>query len=132
MQHAPNILVVDDSATTRAVVRRTIGLAGTPVGQVLEAENGLEALAVIREWRVDLVLLDLHMPGMGGVELAGALRANPATRDIPVVVVSAEPCAGRIEQLKAGGVRGYIRKPFRPEQVRDVIRHFLGGTADAA
>ncbi|MDB5294044.1 MAG: response regulator [Phycisphaerales bacterium] len=122
-----NILVVDDSATTRAVVKRTIALSGAAVGDVFEAGDGNAALGVIRSRKVDLVLLDLHMPGMGGVELAGILHGDPATRDIPIVVISAEPSAGRIEALKAGGVRGYVRKPFRPEQVRDVIHHFLGG-----
>jgi two-component system chemotaxis response regulator CheY len=92
---------------------------------VYEAPSGTAALEVLRTRRVDVVLTDLHMPGMGGVELTRRMQADPAMRPIPVVVVSAEPSAARLQELRADGVRGVVRKPFTPEQVRDAVRGVL-------
>jgi hypothetical protein len=77
-----NILIVDDSATTRAIIKRTIALAGLTGGDVYEAPSGTAALEVLRTRRVDVVLTDLHMPGMGGVELTRRMQADPAMRPI--------------------------------------------------
>ena len=126
-----DILIVDDSATTRAIIRRSIQMAGVPVGTIHEAENGVMALDVVAASHVDVVLADLHMPQMDGVELTRRLMASPATRDIPVVIISAEPDQAKIDALKQQGARGYLRKPFRPEGVRDVINQVLGGIQHA-
>lgn len=122
-----DILIVDDSATTRAIIRRSIQMADVPAANLYEAENGLAALDVVAARHVDIVLADLHMPQMDGVELTRRLLANPATKGIPVVIISAEPDQAKIEALKQQGARGYLRKPFRPEGVRDVITELLGG-----
>jgi two-component system chemotaxis response regulator CheY len=122
-----DILIVDDSATTRAIIRRSIQMADVPAANVYEAENGLAALDVVVARHVDIVLADLHMPQMDGVELTRRLLADPATKGIPVVIISAEPDQAKIDALKQQGARGYLRKPFRPEGVRDVITELLGG-----
>jgi two-component system chemotaxis response regulator CheY len=122
-----DILIVDDSATTRAIIRRSIQMADVPAANVYEAENGLAALDVVAARHVDIVLADLHMPQMDGVELTRRLLADPATKGIPVVIISAEPDQAKIDALKQQGARGYLRKPFRPEGVRDVITELLGG-----
>lgn len=121
-----DILIVDDSATTRAVIKRTIQMAQIPIGQLYQADSGKAALDVIAQNRVDLVLADLHMPIMGGMEMTFKLRANPATAAIPVVVVSAEPNQEHLDQLRGAGVKSIIRKPFTPEQVRTAICETLG------
>lgn len=126
-----DILIVDDSATTRAIIKRSIQMADLPVGSFHEAENGAAALDVVAASHVDLVLADLHMPQMDGVELTRRLLGNPTTKDIPVVIISAEPDQAKLDALKQQGVRGYIRKPFRPEGIRDVITELLGGTEHA-
>lgn len=123
-----NILIVDDSAVTRAAIKRTLCLAGMSLSSIFEAGNGHAALEVLENVRVDLVLADLHMPEMDGVEMTSRILANDATKDIPVMVVSAEPSAQRLEQLKQSGVRGYIRKPFTPEQIRRGIADILQPT----
>lgn len=123
---AYNILIVDDSATTRGVIKRTIKLAGVPFGQLLEAANGKLALEVMAANTVDLVLADLNMPEMGGVEMTHIMRADLRFKDIPVVVISAEPNVHKLEELKKDNIRGYIRKPFTPEGVRDIIQQTLG------
>lgn len=120
-----DILIVDDSATTRAMIKRTLTLAQLPIGQCLEAANGKAALDLLSARTVDLVLADLHMPEMGGVEMTARILADERTRRIPVVVVSAEPNASRLEALKRQGVRGCVRKPFTPEMIRKVVTEIL-------
>ena len=124
---AYNILIVDDSATTRAMIRRTIQLAQVPVANLFEAADGQQALEVLENVRVDLVLADLNMPLMDGIEMTQRMRGCEETRDTPVVVVSADPNARHHEALKTAGIQGYVRKPFTPESVRDVINTVLGG-----
>lgn len=127
-----NVLIVDDSATTRALIKRTLRLAKLPGGEVFEASHGFEALAVMDRFHVDLVLADLHMPQMGGVELTRAMRADESTREIPVVIVSAEPNSETLDNLRrTPGVRGCIRKPFTPEMVRDVVGAILAEVSHA-
>jgi two-component system chemotaxis response regulator CheY len=122
-----NILIVDDSATTRAMIKRAVQLSGAAEGgKVLEAENGRHGLAVLTVTHVDLVLADLHMPEMTGVEMTQRMLADAKLRHVPVVVVSAEPSTEKLEQLKSQGVRNYVRKPFTPEAIRNVINQTLG------
>lgn len=121
-----NILIVDDSATTRAMIKRTIQLSQVPVANLFEAGHGQEALEVLEHVRVDLVLADLNMPQMNGIELTQRMRGREEMRDIPVIVVSADPNARHHEALRESGIQGYVRKPFTPESVRDTINAVLG------
>lgn len=123
---AYNILIVDDSLTTRRVIAKTLDLAGVAVGELYQAANGREALEILREHWVDVVFSDLNMPEMGGLELIEQMAADSALSSVPVVVISTEGSRERVEELKRKGIRAYIRKPFHPEQVRDVIRDVLG------
>lgn len=123
---ALNILLVDDSTTVRAVIARSLELAGVPVGTLHQAGNGREALAVLgREW-IDLVFADINMPVMNGVEMIEKMREDGLLQTIPVVIVSTEGSVSRIEQLRAAGVRAYIRKPFTPELLRQVVEDTVG------
>jgi two-component system chemotaxis response regulator CheY len=124
---AHSILIVDDSATTRALIKRVISMCGIEVGRIDEAGNGKAALERLAAAPSDLVLADLNMPEMDGVEMAGRILADPRLRHIPVIVISAEPQRERLEQLKRQGIRGYLRKPFTPESIRDVITGIFGG-----
>lgn len=121
-----NILIVDDSATTRAIIAKTIQMAQIPVGHLGEAVNGQEALEELDKQWYDLVLTDLHMPVMNGVELVKQMRSRNLLSTVPVVVVTSEGGQDRIDQLKQWGVRAYIRKPFTPEQMTTVIHEMLG------
>jgi len=127
---ALNILVVDDSATVRAVIAKTLQLSGVAIGAIHTAANGQEALAVMKEQWIDLVFSDINMPVMGGIEMIHQMQREDVLRNIPVVVVSTEGSAARIEQMKAQGVRAYIRKPFTPEMVRTVVEDILGPHAE--
>ena len=122
------ILVVDDSATIRAVIGKTLGLAGVPVAQLHEAANGREALEVLGAQSIDLVFADINMPEMNGLEMVERMSADGMLQTVPVVMVSTEGSRTRIEQLLARGVRAYIRKPFTPEGIKRVVDEVLGGS----
>ena len=125
-----NILIVDDSATTRAMIKRTIKLAQVPAENLFEAENGQAALDVLENVHVDLVVADLNMPTMNGFEMTRRMIANPATSSIPVVLVSAEPNAVEFAE-NHGGIKACLPKPFAPEDMRAVIQKVLEGQPHA-
>lgn len=118
---AMNILIVDDSDVIRAMIARTIRLANIELGTVHEASNGREALDVLAEEWVDLVLADINMPVMNGAEMLAIMRESSDMSDVPVIVVSSEGATQRIEELTGNGVVAWVRKPFTPEEIRDVI-----------
>ncbi len=120
------ILIADDSAIVRAMVKKAVAMAGLDVGQVHEAGNGKEALAVLRRIWIDIVFADINMPEMTGTELVRHMKADLALASTPVVIVSSEQSQARIDELKASGARAYLTKPFRPEQFREVVENLLG------
>ena len=121
-----NILIVDDSATIRAVMKKTLSLAGIQTHNVLQAENGKEALDTLgKEW-IDLIFADINMPVMNGVEMIEKMRQDGLLKTIPVVVVSTEGSQSRINQLKDKGITAYIRKPFQPEDFKTIIENITG------
>ena len=123
--HDPNILIVDDSAMTRRMIRRVIDMAEIHVGRISEAPDGQAALAVMVAERIDLVLADLNMPVMDGFEMIRHMRQSEALKHIPIIVISAQPDTDQIEHLKSQGVANYLPKPFTPEAVRDLIGPLL-------
>lgn len=125
---ALNILVVDDSATVRAVIAKTFNIAGVDVGELHEAENGEEALTLLADNWIDIVFADINMPVMGGIEMVEKMNEKGMLDTIPVVIVSTEGSKTRIDQLMAKGVSGYIRKPFTPEVICNVIDDIVGAT----
>ncbi len=122
-----NILIVDDSETVRAVLARTLEMAGVAVSTLHQAANGEEALELMKNNWIDLVFSDINMPGMGGVEMIERMRESDLLGTVPVVVVSTEGSKTRIDDLLSKGVRAYIRKPFTPEKVKAVVEELLGG-----
>ena len=121
-----SVLIVDDSATVRAVITKTLDLAGVPVACLYEASNGKEALDILAEHRIDLLFSDINMPVMSGVEMIERMAARGLLERISVVVVSTEGSATRIEQLKSKGVSAYLRKPVAPETIRKVVDDIVG------
>jgi len=122
-----SILVADDSAIVRTMVKKAIAMAGLPVGHVYEAANGREALEVLRRTWIDVVFADINMPEMTGAELLQAMKADPALASTPVVIVSSERSEARIAEMQRCGARAYVKKPFRPEQFRAVVTGILAG-----
>ncbi len=126
-----DILIVDDSATIRSVMRRTVRMIGLDVGEIFEAANGIEALAQLGEHQVAVMLVDINMPTMNGIQLLTRMKQNDKLKDIPIVIASTEGSRKRIDQLRELGVAGYVRKPFQPEQLREVLIPLLGVTQNA-
>ncbi len=121
-----NVLIVDDSSLTRKAIRRIVDMIALDVERIFEAENGVGALKILDEAHIQLVLADLNMPEMGGIEMIYRMRGNEATRDIPVVIVSTESSTTVIEGLLADGAKDYLHKPFTPEEFREVLTRAVG------
>ncbi|UCG17277.1 MAG: response regulator [Phycisphaerales bacterium] len=126
-----NVLIVDDSATIRQMVKRTLHIAGLDVGAVFEASNGVEALAQLNDHEVACLVVDINMPTMNGIQLLTRIKKNARLKDIPIVITSTEGSRKRITQMEDLGAFEYLRKPFRPEQLRDVLKPLLGVVDDA-
>ncbi|MBU0639182.1 MAG: response regulator [Planctomycetes bacterium] len=121
-----NILIVDDSAIMRQMIKRTLAMSRLDIDEVYEASNGIEALAKMSEHSVAVVLVDINMPVMNGAQLISRMRVDERLRDVPLIVASTEGSETRIQELLDSGARGYVRKPFQPEQLRDVLAPILG------
>ncbi len=122
-----HVLVVDDSPVMRKMVIRVLGMSGLPIESVHEACQGREALDVLaRESAINLGLFDVNMPVLNGEELVVQIRAEPKIAGLPVIMVSTEGSAERIERLKRLGA-AFIRKPFGPEALLDAIISATGG-----
>jgi two-component system chemotaxis response regulator CheY len=115
------ILIVDDSAMMRALIKRVIKLADVPVDEILEASNGAEALGLLKSHDVQVLLTDINMPVMTGAELLREIAHNERWRDLRRVIISTDGSAARREQAADLDVRLYLEKPFGVEVLRDVL-----------
>ena len=102
-------------------------MAGVPIGEVYFAENGIKALQILKKEWVDLAFTDINMPEMSGMELVQTMSEDEELRDIPIVVVSTEGSQTRIDELRSHGIRAYIRKPFTPEELKQVVDNLMEG-----
>ncbi|NPV05755.1 MAG: response regulator [Syntrophaceae bacterium] len=121
-----NLLIVDDSSSMRSVVKKIVGLSGIGVNRLLEAENGRRALEILGDNWVDAVMLDINMPEMNGLELLRKMSEDDLLKNIPVVMMSTEASDAHVKTALELGARGFIRKPFLPEDVRRMLLGVLG------
>jgi two-component system, chemotaxis family, chemotaxis protein CheY len=124
-----DILIVDDSATMRAVIRRVIGLTDVSVGTIHEAANGREALKILEANSVQAVFTDINMPVMNGVELLREMATRESWNETLRIVISTDGSRLRREEARDLRATLYIEKPFRPEVVRDVLSQIAGAGA---
>ena len=122
-------LIIDDSSVMRKIVERSLRQAGVALTEVLEAGNGAEALGVLGERSVDLILCDINMPVMDGLEFVRQLQTLDKGKSTPVVMITTEGSESHVVQALSYGARGYIRKPFTPDQVREHVLPILDGKA---
>jgi two-component system chemotaxis response regulator CheY len=125
-----NVLIVDDSALTRIAIKRVLEMVELDVDRIFEAENGAKALDTLDQNKIDLVLADLNMPQMGGVELIKKMKEQESFANIPVIVVSTESSVTRIKELLAQGIKDYLHKPFTPEEFRTLLARNLVASTD--
>jgi two-component system, chemotaxis family, chemotaxis protein CheY len=120
------ILIVDDSSVMRKILERSLRQAGVELSLVHQAGNGAEALAVLAENQVDLILCDINMPVMDGLEFVKQLPGVENAKGAPVIMITTEGSESHVVQALSAGAKGYIRKPFTPEQVRAHVLPLLG------
>jgi two-component system chemotaxis response regulator CheY len=118
-------LIVDDSSVMRKIVERALRQAGVAFAKVHEASNVVEALDVLRQHSVELILSDINMPSMDGLEFLRQMRAQNLAADVPVVMITTESSQEQVREALLAGACGYIRKPFTAEQVKDRILPLL-------
>lgn len=119
------VLIVDDSSVMRKIVERSLQRADMNLVQVLEAGNGMEAIAALNGNKVDLILCDINMPVMDGLEFVKQLPSVENAKGVPVVMITTEGSEDHVVQALSAGARGYIRKPFTPDQVKDHVLPLL-------
>jgi two-component system, chemotaxis family, chemotaxis protein CheY len=122
-------LIVDDSSVMRKIVERSLRQAGLDLAQVTEAGNGAEALTALSRNPVDLILCDINMPVMDGIEFVRHLQSVEQAKGVPVVMITTEGSESHVVQALSAGARGYIRKPFTAEQVKEHVLPVLGTKA---
>lgn len=120
-----NILLVDDSNVVKAVLKKILNGSDLSINQIMEAANGVEALKVLNSNSIDLVITDINMPSMDGIELIERMRLDMMLNNVPVIVISTEGSLTRITNLEEMGIKGYVRKPFVAEDILAVVREIL-------
>lgn len=126
---AHSVLIIDDSILMRTALKRTIENSDVGLDQIFEVENGQQALDFLSSNTVGLILTDLNMPVMDGIELIHRLKASNEYCDIPVIVITTESSTSQIENLKAEGIDDFLNKPFTSEEFKTVITRNLNALA---
>jgi two-component system, chemotaxis family, chemotaxis protein CheY len=119
------VLVVDDSAMMRKVVLRVLKMADVEFESALEAGDGNEALALLREHQVALIMCDINMPVMSGLQLLQQIKEEKLAVGVPIVMVTTENSEPQVRQAILAGARGYIRKPFTVDHIKNNVRPLL-------
>ncbi|MFP5248692.1 MAG: response regulator [Acidobacteriota bacterium] len=119
------VLIVDDSSVMRKIIERALRQAGIEQLEVHEAASGNEALAFLSEAQVDLILSDINMPSMDGLELLRQLRARQAAHGVPVVMITTESSEQHVMQAIEAGAKGFLRKPFTVDEVKERVLRLL-------
>jgi two-component system, chemotaxis family, chemotaxis protein CheY len=120
-----DVLVVDDSAAIRKILQRVLRQTGMAINTIHEAGDGQEALNVLRSHKVDLVLTDINMPKMDGLELLAAVKKTPDWVDVPVVMITTEGGETKVAEAVRLGAAGYVRKPFTADQIKEKLAGIL-------
>ena len=120
-----DVLIVDDSPAMRSFIGRVLEMSGIEVGARLEAGHGAEALDVLANNWVDVILTDINMPVMNGEEFLAEVSRRGAWGGIPILVISTDSTGARVERMLSLGAKGYVKKPFSPESLREELERVL-------
>jgi two-component system, chemotaxis family, chemotaxis protein CheY len=116
-----DVLVVDDSAAIRKILQRVLRQTGMAINEIHEAGDGQEALKLLRARRIDLVLTDINMPRMDGLELLAAIKGSSEWAAVPVVMITTEGGEAKVAEAVRLGAAAYVRKPFTADQIKDKL-----------
>ena len=119
------VLIVDDSAAIRKILHRVLMQAEVPLGKVHEANDGMEALEKLKAEKVGLILSDINMPNMDGIELLGKLKADATFKSVPILMVTTEGSQAKVLQALELGANGYVRKPMTKSELMAAIASVL-------
>ena len=118
------ILIAEDSSTMRSLIVSTISAMGDY--QLIEAANGFEALRILPREKVDLVITDINMPDINGLELISFIKNNPNYKETPLFIISTEGSEKDRDKGLSLGADAYLVKPFNPVELQDLVRQYLG------
>jgi two-component system chemotaxis response regulator CheY len=125
MDRAMDVLIVDDSAAIRKILRRVLAQAELPLGVIYEAGDGLEAIDSLRRQPVRLILSDINMPNMDGLRFLSEVKANPEWKEIAFIVITTEGSQAKVLEAVQLGASGYVRKPFTADEIKDKLSGIL-------
>ena len=120
-----DVLIVDDSAAIRKILQRVLQQANLPLGKILEAGDGREAMEALKNQKVGLILSDINMPNMDGLQMLGQLKADDQWKHVPVIMISTEGSQTKVMEAVQLGARGFVRKPFTAEQIKEKLATIL-------
>ncbi len=118
---ALDVLIVDDSAAIRKILQRVLRQTEMPIGNIYEAGDGIEALAMLEKETVGLILSDINMPNMDGLEMLGKIKSMDAYKAVPVIMITTEGNQNKVMEAVSLGAAGYVRKPFTTEQIKEKL-----------
>jgi two-component system, chemotaxis family, chemotaxis protein CheY len=116
-----DVMIVDDSAAIRKILRRVLAQAEVPTGEIHEASDGVEAFDILKTQTVQLILCDINMPNMDGIELLEKVKGTEKLRDVPFLMVTTEGSQARVMQALELGAVGYVKKPFTAAQIKEKL-----------
>lgn len=116
-----DVLIVDDSAAIRKILQRVLRQAEMSIGEVFEAGDGVEALAALKDHKVGLILSDINMPNMDGLQLLSQIRASAEWKNLPILMITTEGSQNKVLEAVNLGASGYVRKPFTADQIKEKL-----------
>ena len=118
---ALDVLIVDDSAAIRKILQRVLRQTDFLFGEVHEAGDGLEAIGVLKTKKVGLILSDINMPNMDGIQFLGQVKAHAEWKSVPIVMITTEGSQAKVMEAVELGASGYVRKPFTADQIKEKL-----------
>lgn len=116
-----DVLIVDDSAAIRKILQRVLQQSELMLGKVIEAADGREAIEALKLQKVGLIISDINMPNMDGLQLLGQLKADNQWKHVPVIMISTEGNQTKVMEAVQLGAKGFVRKPFTAEQIKEKL-----------
>jgi two-component system, chemotaxis family, chemotaxis protein CheY len=120
-----DILLVDDYSAIRKILQRMLRQSGLAIGNIYGADDGQQALDLLKMHKVDVILTDVIMPNMDGMELLAAVKSAPQWRHIPILVITTEGSESKVSEAVRLGAAGYVRKPFTSDQIKEKLQAIL-------
>src|SRR5580658_3862081 len=120
-----DVLIVDDSAAIRKILQRVLRQTDLLLGDIAEAGDGAEAVEILQKRSFGLILSDINMPQMDGLQLLARIKEMAHLKDVPVIMITTEGGQGKVMEAVQLGAKGYVRKPFTAEQIKDKLMGVL-------